>query len=403
MSDFLWQTYHRLIAETEIPAHRFLYDQLDLDHRLTGIIGPRGVGKTTLLLQLIKEKFYPDHPVFYFSADNAYFNEVSILEFVNQLYLTQHIHLFFIDEIHKYPRWNQELKNIYDSFPKVKILFSGSSSINLIEGVYDLSRRARLLYLPGLSFREYLNIKTDNQFPAIVFEDLIERHSHWAAKLSKIATISQHFEEYLLFGYYPIVFQSRENLYSAIANIIDKTIYEDIANFFNLKTNNLNLFKRIINFLASILPGKIKTNNLAQHLSIDNKTAEHYLDILRRTGLIKILHPVAHGNQLLTKPAKIYLDNTTLLAAVNTFLSEKLNVGTERELAFFQFLSGTNLHAFYPKHGDFQINDILFEIGGKNKTGKQLISHDGKKILVKDRILVGSKNEIPLYLFGFLY
>lgn len=403
MSKFLWQTFHRLINEVDTSTHRFLYGELSLERRLTGIVGARGVGKTTMMLQYIKENLSDRDDIFYFSADNTYFNEVLLLEFVDDLYRNQNIRIFFIDEIHKYSNWNQELKNIYDSFPDAKVIFSGSSSIDLIEGTYDLSRRAILLHLPGLSFREYLNIKTGKQFDAVSFEKLISQHQKLAAEYSQVSTIEKHFEEYLLFGNYPIVFQSRDDLYDAIANVIEKTIYEDIAKFYKLKTSNLNHFQRILNFLASIPPGKVNTNNIAQHLGIDNKTCDHYLYILERTGMVKMLYPVAHGNQTLTKPSKIYLDNATLLAAINTFLSEDVNIGTVRELAFMQFVKGAGLQVFYPKKGDFQVNDILFEVGGKNKTGQQIKDHNGKKFIVKDNILIGNKSEIPLYLFGFLY
>ncbi|MFN7096957.1 MAG: ATP-binding protein [Gammaproteobacteria bacterium] len=403
MNDFLWQTYHRLIAETELTNHRFLYDQLNLEHRLTGIIGARGVGKTTLLLQYIKEKLYTQGNAFYFSADSIYFNSITMLEYVDQLYRTQHIQFFFIDEIHKYANWNQELKNIYDAFPKIKIVFSGSSSIDLIEGTYDLSRRARLLFLPGLSFREYLNFKTDNQFPPITFEDLLTNHQALVTQLSSVTTIAKHFEEYMAFGYYPIVFENRDNLYSALSNVIEKTIYEDIANFYNLKTENLSHFKRIINFLANIPPGKVNINNVAKNLSIDNKTAAHYLKILSRSSMIRVLSSFAHGNQILRKPEKIYLDNTTLLSAVSTMISDKIDIGTLRELVFLQLTCGAGLPVFYSEVGDFLIKGTVFEVGGKNKTWQQLKAHNDKKILVKDNILIGSKNEIPLYLFGFLY
>jgi predicted AAA+ superfamily ATPase len=403
MNAFLWQTYHRLIADVDTIHYRFLYQKLDLSHPLVGILGPRGVGKTTLLLQYLKNHLYQSEQAFYFSADNIYFNDVTLLDFVDQLYQNQGIKTFFIDEIHKYSNWSQELKNIYDSFPKVNIVFSGSSSIDLIEGTYDLSRRAKLLHLPGLSFREYLNIKTDNQLEPIPLQDLLEKHQSHAARLSQIASVTKHFEEYMLFGYYPIVFRNRNDLYPAIANVIDKTIYEDIANFYNLKTVNLGNFKRIINFLASIPPGNINTNNLASHLSIDHKTANHYLEILQRTGMIKMLFPNVHGNKILRKPTKIYLDNTTLLAAVNTFLSSNIDLGTQRELAFLQMVTGASIPVFYAEKGDFQIGNTTFEVGGKNKTHQQLKTVPGDKIIVKDNILIGSKNEIPLYLFGFLY
>ncbi len=404
MNAFLWQTYHRLIAETDTAQHRFLFQHIDLAHRLTGIVGARGVGKTTLLLQYLKEKLYADSQSFYFSADNIYFSQVSILSFVDKLYQQQNIRIFFIDEIHKYENWNQELKNIYDSFPKVKIVFSGSSSIDLIKGAYDLSRRARLLYLPGMSFREYLNIKTASHYAPISFDDLLLHHQKIAAKLSQISKIASHFEAYKTMGYYPMVFQWREDLYPAIANIIEKTIYEDIANFYKLKTENLSCFKKIINFLATIPPGEVNTNNISNHLGVDNKTTTNYLEILSKTGLIKMLYPVATGHQLLSKPAKIYLDNTTLLAGVNTFLSEKIDIGTQRELLFMQFLKGAGLPVFYPKIGDFQVNEVVFEVGGRNKKMHQLASvKHYKKMVVKDDILVGFENQIPLYLFGFLY
>lgn len=403
LNDFLWQTYHRLIAEINITHKRFLYSQLNLNHRLTGIIGARGVGKTTLLLQYIKEHLYSQNNAFYFSADSIYFNSTSILEYIEQLYHIQGITIFFIDEIHKYKNWSQELKNIYDAFPAIKIVFSGSSSIDLIEGTYDLSRRAKLLYLPGLSFREYLNFKTGSQFEAVDFQELVDTHQKIATRLSSLATISQHFKEYIEFGYYPIVFENRDDLYQALANVIEKTIYDDIASFYNLKTENLSHFKRIINFLATIPPGKVNSNNIAKNLHIDNKTAAHYLEILSRSGMIRVLFASAHGNQILRKPEKIYLDNTTLLSAVNVLLSTKSDLGTARELVFLQLMDGAKLPVFYSEIGDFAINEIVFEIGGKNKTGQQLKECDGKKIVVKDNILIGTKNEIPLYLFGFLY
>lgn len=403
MSDFLWQSYNRLINELEITSHRYLYQQFQLDSRLVGIIGPRGVGKTTLLLQYIKNNLYDEGATFYFSADNTYFEDVSLLEFVDELYQQKDIRNFFIDEIHKYNNWNQELKNIYDSFPKAKVVFSGSSSMDLVHGSYDLSRRAKLIYMPGLSFREYLNLITGNNFPVIGFDDLIADHIKIAAQLSQVTTILKYFEDYKSFGYYPFVLNNRDDLYQTVANIIDKTIYEDIANFYRLKTTNLHYFRKIINFLATIPPGKVTANNIAKHLGVDNKTVDHYLEILTKTGVIKKLFPVAHGNQILTKPEKVYLDNTTLLAASNAFLSSPLDVGTIRELAFLQSLQGAGINVFYPKVGDFQVKDIIFEIGGKNKTAAQLKNVLARKYVVKDNIIVGSKSEIPLYLFGFLY
>ncbi len=156
------------------------------------------------MLQFIKEELYDDGQAFYFSADNAYFNQHSIVSFIDELYNSRNIHYFFIDEIHMYPNWGQELKYLYDSFPKIKLFFSGRSSMDLLEGTHDLSRRARLLNMPGLSFREFINIKTGHQFQAIAYEALINNHQHQAQQLSEVATLLQYFDEYLKFGYYPL-------------------------------------------------------------------------------------------------------------------------------------------------------------------------------------------------------
>ena len=403
MNDLLWQTYHRLIADLTYKTHRFLYAKLSNKNRLQGVIGPRGVGKTTMLLQYIKENLYEEGNAFYFSADNIYFNNHSLLVFVDSLYANNNIRYFFIDEIHKYSNWEQELKNIYDSYPDAHVVFSGSSSIDLIQGSYDLSRRASLLYLPGLSFREYLNLTNDSHLETIAFNELLAEHQQYAAMLMKIPGLSKHFQDYLTQGYYPFVFEENQYFTELLANMLDKTIYEDITNFYNLKTANLIQFKRILNFLASIPPGEVKTNNIAQGLGLDHKTATHYLEILQRTGLVKFLYPVAHGKQTLTKPAKIYLDNTTLLTTINQMLAEDLNSGNMRELAFMQLVANAGLPIYFPEKGDFYINEIIFEVGGKNKTWRQLKSHVGRKFLVKDDILMGSNHEIPLYLFGFLY
>lgn len=404
MNDYLWKVFHRSIQELDIHTHRYLYDRIDFDQRLLGLIGARGVGKTTLLLQYIKENLYDDGDVFYFSADNVYFNQISLVEFVDELYEQKGIRRLFIDEIHRYANWNQELKNIYDSYPDMKLSFSGSSSTDLIQGSYDLSRRARLVHMVGLSFREYINMVTGSHYPTISFDDLIQHHTTIAGELTSIDGLLQHFADYKSGGYYPFILQNDREIYSALENIIDKTIHQDITNFYALKTTNLKYLRRIINFLATIPPGTINTSNIAKHLGIDYKTVDHYLEILSRTGLARKLYPVGHGNQLLTKPSKFYLDNATLLGAVNVMLSAELNIGTQRELFFLQSLEGAGLTAFYPKQGDFSVNGMVFEVGGKNKTAKQ-VSHlaPDQRAVVKDDILFGSKGVIPLYLFGFLY
>ncbi len=404
MIDDIRRTYYRLLKNLEFNTFRYLYFSFSVTDRLTGLVGPRGVGKTTLLLQFIKNKINNPQDAFYFSADHIYFNQNSIWKLVQQLYDEEDIKLFFIDEIHKYPNWNQELKNIYDAFPQIKVVFSGSSSLDLVAGSYDLSRRAVIHYMKGFSFREYLNFSTDSDYKTVHFDDIIENPTGIAAEYSDIAKLKGHFKAYLHHGYYPFVLEAESKFFSRLDTIINKTIYEDIANYYSLKTNNLHYFKKILAFLATIPPGKTSINNLAKNLGIDSKTTLHYVHILHDTGLARILNTNQRGTKLLRAPEKIFLENTTLLQALCKGLGQQIDVGTQRELAFVNALTSAGKKIYCSKkHGDFTIDDIVFEMGGKNKTNRQIRNADKPAFLVKDDILSGGKRTIPLYLFGFLY
>ncbi|MFI4955888.1 MAG: ATP-binding protein [Gammaproteobacteria bacterium] len=373
-----------------------------MKNRLLGIIGARGVGKTTLMLQYIKNSMTDElKHTLYFSADHIFFTNHTLVEFVHEAYFNEKIKYFFIDEIHKYQNWNQELKNIYDSYPEVKVMFSGSSSIDLIKGAYDLSRRALLKHLHGLSFREYLNFKTGSRYEPVPPAVLLANYQDLDRKFLSIEQLKRHFNDYLERGYYPFVFSDEEGYYQRINRIVEKTIYEDIANFYKLKTENLHYLKRILSYLATIPPGEVNTNNLARYLGVDNKTAYHYLHILSETGLVSLIYPQATGNQVLRKVEKIFLNNTTLHYALNEQLASPIEKGTIRELFFVQSLRSAGVDVFYNKQGDFMALDTVFEIGGKNKTRRQLSSSTG--IVVKDDVLVSGQGVIPLYYWGFCY
>lgn len=407
MIEFLNETAERLISSVQTETYRYLYPHFEINNRITGLIGPRGVGKTTLLLQYIKNHLYSTKKVFYFSADNIYFNSNSLLEFVSQLFREKGIDIFFIDEIHKYKfgDWSQELKNIYDAFPAIKIIFSGSSSLDLVHGSYDLSRRAKLYYLQGMSFREYLNFKNNSDIQPIPFAKLMEMYQSQNRMLSNIPMITGLFKEYLQRGYYPFFFEEDQDIisyYEKLSQVIEKTISEDIAQFYNLKTNYLAYLSKILNFLATIPPGEVNIHNLAKNLSIDDKTIFNYLLMLDKTGLIRIIYPYANGNPALRKPEKLFLNNTTLLASINYFLGRTIDKGALRELFFIQSLENAGISVFYSKEGDYRTEAFVFEIGGKNKTRKQ-IKNISNSFLIKDDILVSSRGEIPLFFFGFLY
>lgn len=403
MIPFLTETFHRLIDHVSLLKTRYLYPQFHLQNRLTGLVGPRGVGKTTLLLQYIKKELYEAEKTFYFSADTIYFQKTNLLEYVDYLHTVEGFHTVFIDEIHKYQNWNQELKNLYDAFPQLKIVFSGSSMLDLIQGSHDLSRRAKLFRLHGLSFREYLNFILDVDLQPLPFQHILESPQKCLNALKDIDRILPHFHDYLQKGYYPFLFEDPHAYFEKIVRVIDKTIFEDVANFYSLKTQNLHYFKQILTYLASIPPGNFNINSLSNALGIDNKTVLHYLEILVSVGLTRDMRPFESGGSLLRKPSKILLNNTNLIHALTQFLGQPLSKGLERELFFIETLENAGIEVFFSKQADYRTRHHVFEIGGKNKTRDQLKDVQELSFLVKDDILSCRKGEIPLFLLGFLY
>jgi len=402
MLNSLQLIFERLLAQTSLKYHRFLFYQFERNNRLTGIVGPRGVGKTTLMLQLIKQYYADKKNVFYFSADHIFFKNNTMYFFIEQLYIKQNITIFFIDEIHKYENWNQELKNIYDGFPEIKLVFSGSSSLDLVKGSYDLSRRANLYHLPGLSFREYLNFTLNLDCKSYSLAELIGMAQDLNAVFAQIPDLVSHFHYYLKQGFYPFFAEDPLSYYQRLLRVIDKTIYEDISNFYNLRTSNLRYMSNILNYLASIPPGEISSHNLSKNLSIDDKTVTSYLHMLQETGLVEILYPKEGGNQGLRRPQKVFLSNTNFHYALGEHLISPIEVGTIRELAFIQATKQAGYDVFHSKLGDYQVGSYTFEIGGKNKTRKQIVGVKNAFVL-KDDTTIATSTSIPLAFFGFLY
>ena len=402
MIDSIKMIFERLLDATSMKFKRYLFESIQLNNRLIGLLGPRGVGKTTLLLQIIKTHYPDTSSVFYFSADHIFFKTERIYSFIESLYLCQGIHIFFIDEIHKYENWSQELKNIYDGFPDIKIVFSGSSSLDLKKGSYDLSRRAYLYYLPGLSFREYLNFSLNENFRMAKLEDIMHVDSGLTQEISSIPGLIGHFHTYLRQGFYPFFKDEPSSYYQKLIQVIEKTIYEDITNFYNMKTGNLRHLSKILNFLATIPPGEISTYNLGKNLGIDDKTAAHYLHMLFETGLVEIIYAQEQGNTYLRKPEKVFLNNTNLQYMLVSHFEKTAEIGTIRELAFIQATKNAGFQVYYSKIGDYKIGEQIFEIGGKNKTKHQIKGHTDA-VIVKDDVISAFKGSIPLVYFGFLY
>ena len=398
------ETQNILLESQNLTFKRFLYDEIDFKQKLIGIVGPRGVGKTTLILQYLKENFYKKEEAIYLIADNALFKKGDLLSIAQDAYFKHGVKLLCIDEIHRFQNWNQELKNIYDTLPELKIIFSGSSSLNLIKGKYDLSRRGVIYNLPGLSFREYLDFYHDVKIKKISFEELIKNYFKISAGFAKNRNILKYFNEYLRFGYYPF-FKETDNkflYYQQLNNIIDKIIQEDIASFYSLKTGNLILFKQILYFLATISPGEVNVNKLASSLNRNYATIAEYLSILEEASLLRFLTNNRTGHPLVRHAKKVFLENTNLLFAINANIGKNEDIGMARELFVLNQLQNNNLIPMYVKNGDFEVNGFCFEIGGKSKKNTQ-IKNIKNSFLALDDIISADKNKIPLYLFGFLY
>lgn len=399
----LIEIYQRLLREMIPTYKRKFYDEFVMDSRLVGVIGARGVGKTTFLIEYLRTQYSGSSQTLYISADNLYFVEHTLVDVIDEFVKHYNGTIICIDEIHKYKNWDQELKNIYDSYPNLQIIFSGSSSIDLIKGKYDLSRRAILKNMYGFSFREFLEIKENKSFPVIGFREIIINHELYEKELSATPKLIGYLKEYLKEGYYPTRFelQTSEAYVQSLRNIIDKIVYEDISSFYSLNTQNLDTLKKIIYFFATSLPGKVNTNSIANSLGKDHTTIASYIQLLRDSGVLRFLLINKSGHALVRNAEKIYLDNTNLLYALNEEIGKEPFVGVLRELFVISNLQNINTHVFYSAEGDIEVNDITLEIGGKNKSSDQ-IKNIKDSYLVKDDILIGSKTTIPLYLFGFL-
>lgn len=394
---------YRKIKSTPMDYIRDLYYEIDWNQRLVGVVWQRGVGKSTLLLQYLSKNY--NSTSVYFSADNVNIVAEGLYNTVENLYLKKWIVHFFIDEIHKYQNWNQELKNIYDDFDDIKIAFSGSSSVDLIKWKYDLSRRLTLYRMYGLSFREYLNIVTNNNFWVYTLEEIVNNEEVSRKIYAEIGDkILSHFHEYLKWGYYPFFQESfnKDVYYGKLQWTIDKLIYEDISNFYKIDSLNLEKMRKIIIFYAFAHPGKLSINAIKEKIWLAYDTTANYLEILQEVWILRWINSNGVISKSIRKAKKIFIDNTNIVYAMSNETGYNIEIGTIREIFF---INNFKKNIFFSDIGDFYIKqwekEYIFEIGGKNKTRKQL-KWIQNGYIVSDDIIFSSDKKIPLWIFGFV-
>lgn len=382
--------FRRMLALTDTRYLRFLYEQINWSSRMIGIVGPRGVGKTTMLLQHIKLHLPVDETLFV-NADDIYFTEHHLLDMAEEFYQNGGKHLF-IDEIHKYPEWSRELKLIYDYFPDLQIIFTGSSILDIYKRTADLSRRAVMHFLPGLSFREYLILAKGIRLPVYSLSDILAGKVEFPAGERPIAL----FKEYLANGYYP--FFSDPDYALRLRSIINMTVENDIPMYASMNIATTKKIRQLLYIISQSVPFKPNFTKLGQLIDIHRNQVNDLMFYLERAGIIAQLRNKTSGIRLLGKVEKTYLDNTNLVYAL---AENKPEAGNVREMFF---LSQMRVHnqVFVSDKSDFEIGDYTFEVGGKSKGQKQIEGIDNA-FIVKDDIEFGYKNIIPLWHFGLNY
>lgn len=389
-----------VIATTPLALKRAFFSEINWKARAICLKGGRGVGKTTMLCQFLVEHYQDASRALYVSADNI--NVLSSGLFaIAQEYFKFGGEALFIDEIHKYPNWQQETKNIIDTYRTKQIIFSGSSSLDLNKSKYDLSRRVVYYELRGLSFREYLHFSLDQQWPVLTLDQILKDHVAIADQFKEIP-ILKYFKEYLLLGYYPFFLEGKEDYIAKVNNIIEKVIFEDIAMVYNLRQSTLVILKKILWLVATsngLLPN---IDRISKNLAVSREIVYQCLDYLDSAGLLNNIHPEAKGMKLIRKPGKIYLENTSLLYGIHGGLKLPSDTGGVRETFFVNQVSQKHRLNFYDS-GDYIVDgNYVFEVGGKGKNFQQ-IKNVNNSFLAIDNIEVGFARKIPLYLFGFLY
>jgi hypothetical protein len=389
--------YSTIRIAQKLPKYkRFLFEKIDFEAKLIGLIGARGAGKSTMVLQYLKGSKIPKDQYMYISCDHPLVASKTLFEIAEE-FSAHGGKVLVIDEIHKKKDFCIELKNIYDFFD-IQVIFTGSSAISLEACQSDLSRRALIYRLPILSLREYIELHSNERFKSYSLEDILTNHLAISAAVLEKTKPYKYFKEYLKFGAYPFVLEGSMSYHQRLVEIVKETLNYDVATIYNIPLVNITSLYKLLEVICASKPYEITYEKLSTDIGISKNTLKQYLVYLNKANLLNIVGGIAKGNSYIKKPEKLYLNNTNLFE----ILCDKNELGTVRE-TFFSSQVGYFHNLHYPKKGDFLIDEkYTIEIGGKDKSFTQ-IKEMPNSFVVADGLEVGFGNKIPLWLFGFLY
>lgn len=378
---------------------RSLYHNLDWDSRFLGITGLRGVGKTTMLLQYLKFDVRSKDKALYITADHPWFYDHTLLDVADQ-FSKYGGNILLIDEIHRYPNWSAELKNIYDGYPKLQVIFTASAALQLLQGEADLSRRVLTRELPGLSFREFLNLRDNHSFSAESLDNILNHPKKIADSILSECKPLPAFQDYLQSGYFPFSITKKKEAFLQLINQVINTVMEvDLQVVEGYSASNTLKMKKLLGVISESAPFEPNISKIASRLEMGRDTVKTYLNNLDRARLLNLLSRSTKGVAALQKPDKIYLENSNFSHALRINPER----GTIRETFFLNQLRNAGYSVSLAASGDFIVDGSLtFEIGGQNKTNRQ-IADKKNAYLALDDLEHPHLNRIPLWLFGFLY
>jgi predicted AAA+ superfamily ATPase len=396
----LFDFFYGQLQTVNLSFQRYIADKIDWEGRLTAITGARGTGKTTMILQHIKQTFgNAPKEALYVSLDSIWFAGNRLFDLANNFWKAGGKYLF-VDEIHKYENWSQEIKNIYDTFPQLKVVITGSSMLQIYKGDADLSRRVVHFVLHGMSFREFLKYDKGIDIKPVSFDCLLQNHNLIASEVNEKVKPLPAFGEYLKHGYYPYYRENKRFYLSRLAHVVNLVLDVDLPAVESIEMYSIRKIKKLFWIITQSVPFTPNITDLAAELGVSRNSLLNYLVILERGGLVSLLQDHSKRFSTLAKPEKIYLNNTNQIYAYDPV---KPDLGSLRETFFFNQMNVIGEINSSPSQADFLFNNkYTFEVGGKNRGHEQIMGLDDA-FLALDNIEYGFGNKIPLWLFGMLY